>query len=214
MAKAAKSNSTKPTAVALIEAAERIFADQGVENASLRQIATAAGSANSFAVQYHFGSREALVDAIFEHRLVEFEGRRAEMLRAIEPFERGDVRRLLEVMCRPLFDQRDAQGRHSYANFLSSLYRTSMGLERRLNVSHKAPVMGLVGDRLRESLPELDNREFAQRSLLGFRMMLDAILCVDVGTGHFEDEAEALDEVLTLLEALFRARARRTLSVT
>ena len=46
-------------AKALLDAAERLFSDQGFESTSLRQITTEAG-ANLAAVNYHFGSKENL----------------------------------------------------------------------------------------------------------------------------------------------------------
>lgn len=46
----------------LIEAAETLFADQGFDTVSVRDITTAA-KANVAAVNYHFGSREGIVNA-------------------------------------------------------------------------------------------------------------------------------------------------------
>ena len=44
----------------LIEAAEELFADEGFDRVSVRDITTKAG-ANVAAVNYHFGSREGLI---------------------------------------------------------------------------------------------------------------------------------------------------------
>ena len=44
----------------------RLFAQQGVEAVSLRTINTEAGSKNKSAVQYHFGSKLGILEAIFE----------------------------------------------------------------------------------------------------------------------------------------------------
>jgi AcrR family transcriptional regulator len=46
---------------------ERMFAEQGYDGASLRQLTAAAG-VNLAAVNYHFGSKEGLLAAIFESR--------------------------------------------------------------------------------------------------------------------------------------------------
>ena len=48
----------------LMVAAEKLFGQRGIENVSLREIAAAAGHANTSAVQYHFGSKESLVQAV------------------------------------------------------------------------------------------------------------------------------------------------------
>lgn len=52
----------------LIRAAEEIFAAQGVHGGQLRDVVALAGQANPSAVQYHFGSRERLVDAVMAGR--------------------------------------------------------------------------------------------------------------------------------------------------
>ncbi|MEU9862414.1 TetR family transcriptional regulator [Streptomyces sp. NPDC047971] len=52
----------------LIRAAEEIFAAQGVDGAQLRDIVALAGQGNPSAVQYHFGSRGGLLDAVMAGR--------------------------------------------------------------------------------------------------------------------------------------------------
>ncbi|MET0908751.1 MAG: helix-turn-helix domain-containing protein, partial [Ilumatobacteraceae bacterium] len=62
---------TLPSASArrIVEVAERLFALHGIDGVSLRQIAAAAGTANNSAVNYHFGSKDGLITAIFQYRL-------------------------------------------------------------------------------------------------------------------------------------------------
>ncbi|MEU2505621.1 TetR family transcriptional regulator [Streptomyces sp. NPDC007863] len=57
----------------LIRAAEELFAAQGVDGAQLRDITRVAGQANPSAVQYHFGSRAGLLDAVMAGRLARTE---------------------------------------------------------------------------------------------------------------------------------------------
>ncbi|MFJ3215075.1 TetR family transcriptional regulator [Kitasatospora sp. NPDC086801] len=52
----------------LLRAAEELFATRGVEAALTRDITRLAGQSNPSAVQYHFGSREGLLDAIMAGR--------------------------------------------------------------------------------------------------------------------------------------------------
>ena len=53
---------------ALLDAAERLFAEAGVDATSLRAITQAAG-ANLASVNYHFGSKEGLVRAVLARRI-------------------------------------------------------------------------------------------------------------------------------------------------
>ena len=57
----------KDTKSRLLTIAERLFAEQGFGGVSVRQLTSAAG-VNLAAVNYHFGSKEGLLAAIFEQR--------------------------------------------------------------------------------------------------------------------------------------------------
>lgn len=63
----------------LLDAAERLFAQRGFAATSLRDI-TAEAQANLASVNYHFGSKEALLDAVFERRLVPVNDERLTLL--------------------------------------------------------------------------------------------------------------------------------------
>lgn len=63
----------------LLDAAERLFAERGFEATSLRDV-TSKAKANLAAVNYHFGSKDALVRAVFERRLGEVNRRRLALL--------------------------------------------------------------------------------------------------------------------------------------
>src|SRR5918996_5272493 len=56
------------TREALLDAAEALFSEHGIQASSLRMITHQAG-ANLAAVHYHFGSKEGLVRAVFSRRL-------------------------------------------------------------------------------------------------------------------------------------------------
>ena len=83
----------------LILAAEILFAKGGIEGVSLREIAAAAGQRNHHAVQYHFGIRDTLVQAVFDYRMDQMEAARGAMLAAAEASGRlDDTRSIVETM--------------------------------------------------------------------------------------------------------------------
>ena len=53
--------STRDGRTRLLDSAERLFAERGVDGPSLRDINTAAGQRNASGVQYHFGGRAGLL---------------------------------------------------------------------------------------------------------------------------------------------------------
>ena len=66
-----------------MDAAERLFARDGIEASSLRSITTEAG-VNLAAVNYHFQSKDALIHAVIGRRLKPVNERRLAMLDACE----------------------------------------------------------------------------------------------------------------------------------
>lgn len=92
--------------LALVLAAERLFAEFGVHGVSLRQIVEASGLRNASAVQYHFGSRDRLAEAVFEHRMSAINPRRQARLDAAAAAGRlDDMRALVSVWVWPLAEE-------------------------------------------------------------------------------------------------------------
>jgi AcrR family transcriptional regulator len=54
------------TRLRFIEAAEELFSSRSIDSVSLNEITVAAGQKNRNALQYHFGSREGLLQAIID----------------------------------------------------------------------------------------------------------------------------------------------------
>ncbi len=67
----------------LLDAAEALFAEHGFADTSLRAI-TARAKANLAAVNYHFGSKDELIRAVFARRLEPLTGERLARLAALE----------------------------------------------------------------------------------------------------------------------------------
>lgn len=108
------------TRMQLIMAAERLFADRGIEGVSQREIAIAAGNGNTNAVKYHFGSKDDLVQGIFQMRVEQMEERRAAMLADADRQGRlEDPNVLMSILFAPLMDIVDEAGKHSCAAFIN-----------------------------------------------------------------------------------------------
>lgn len=107
----------------LIEVAERLFAEHGLDGVSLRQIATEAGTSNNSAVRYHFGSKDALVTAIIEYRLPLIIQRRELLSARSDP---DDLRSVLEAHLLPVVDMAESIDNH-YLIFIEQLQRYGRG---------------------------------------------------------------------------------------
>lgn len=162
--------------VRMILVGEALFAEGGINGVSMRKIAAKAGQGNHFAVQYHFGSREGLVEAIFDYRMEQMEPIRAQMLADAEAAGRlDDARTLLDIILLPQLSLPDGEGHHSYAGFLSQYLMRS--LSPRFGDFGSAPheYLARTFDLLRARLHYLPE-EVAQRRLVAGCFMFLAIL--------------------------------------
>jgi len=75
----------------ILDSAEYFFARKGFHNTSLRAITGRAG-VNLAAVNYHFGSKEALLEAVFERRLVPLNRVRRQNLEVVRETARKEGR--------------------------------------------------------------------------------------------------------------------------
>jgi AcrR family transcriptional regulator len=105
----------------LLLTAERLYAERGLDGVSMREIAREAEQKNNSALHYHFGSKEALLDAIIRLRMQEVDAVRNDYLDECEAQGRTDLRAAVEALVRPL-----AQGlvasrpNHYYNRFLAA----------------------------------------------------------------------------------------------
>jgi len=108
----------------LISAAERLFAKEGMA-VSMRRINEAAGQRNASAAHYHFGSKEALIDAILEKRMGATNQRRQNMLdEAEEANLSDDLRTMVQCLVLPLAETISGGSKRSnYVRFLAQLNR-------------------------------------------------------------------------------------------
>jgi AcrR family transcriptional regulator len=99
----------------MIEVAERLYAERGINGVSLREIGAAAGQRNTAAARYHFGTKQGLVDAVFEHRMVPINARRLALLDELDAEGRGhDLTGLAEAFLFPLAEELGEVGRPSF----------------------------------------------------------------------------------------------------
>ncbi len=95
---------TKPTKERLLDAAERLCAEHGIEGTSIRAITDAAG-ANVAAVNFHFQGKAGLIEALFIRRIKPLAAKRLELLDALHADgDTPDAADLLGAFMAPLLD--------------------------------------------------------------------------------------------------------------
>lgn len=184
----------------LILAAEILFAKGSIDGVSLREIAAMAGQRNHHAVQYHFGTRDALVQAIFDFRMDQMEAIRGEMLQAARAAgQLEDARAIMDIIFLPQLELIDAHGDHSYANFLCQYLLRNSDTEFGRFGGHLPPHIAEALSLLRARLDFLSD-EAAQRRLITACFMFLNILAAHTrdAADHRVDQAfsAALDDTL------------------
>jgi AcrR family transcriptional regulator len=103
------------TKTRILDAAEHLFAERGYDATSLRAITAAAG-ANLAAVNYHFHSKEALIQAVVARKLGPLNQRRLELLDRYEA-EAGRGRVPVEKILRAFLEPVARAGQESPAGW-------------------------------------------------------------------------------------------------
>ena len=105
----------------MIAVAERLFAERGIGEVSLREIGAGAGQRNHGAAQYHFGTKAGLVRAIVEHRMRPLNERRLQLLAEVDAAGRADDLRALVVALLQPFVESIARPPTHWARFLAQV---------------------------------------------------------------------------------------------
>lgn len=165
------------TPARLMDAAERLFAEYGVEAVSFRQLAESA-QANVASVHYHFGSREALLEAVLERRMVHIAQRRAELLQE----QRGSgshptVEQWVRILVAPLQEliEREAHQGRAYIRLMWRCQSEHPAWVEQLAHRYFGATTHDFNRLLREALPYLDRAALRQRAMLASRLAFDVL---------------------------------------
>ncbi|MFT5720308.1 MAG: AcrR family transcriptional regulator [Motiliproteus sp.] len=118
---------SKPTVQRILDTAVVLFAEQGFEQTSIRDITQAAG-VNLAAINYHFGSREALIHAVAERYLTPL---CQDMELQLDDYDASatvlSLEDLLELMIRSMLKatEQDTQGVCLFMRLVSQAYLSS-----------------------------------------------------------------------------------------
>ena len=87
----------------LLDVAEQLFGERGVDHVSIREIQLAAGTRNTAAVHFHFGDRDGLIDALMHRHLARIGARQQELWdKVVADDGLSDDHRLVELLVRPV----------------------------------------------------------------------------------------------------------------
>lgn len=166
----------------ILDTAERLFMAHGYEGTSMRQI-TSEASVNLAAVNYHFGSKEALIEEVFRRRLDWLNEERLRVLDEMEAAAEGKPLKpsqIVDAFFGTLIRMAEDEKRGGL-NFLRLLGRTMTEPSEfiRAFLAHKyVHVMDRFKEALFKALPDVPKAEIVWR----FHFMLGATSYAIAGT--------------------------------
>ncbi|HEX3461115.1 MAG TPA: TetR family transcriptional regulator [Acidimicrobiales bacterium] len=162
------------TRTRLMQAAERLIAERGVDAVSVRDI-TAAADTNSASIHYHFQSKEGLIHAIMEDRAERLGERRGSYLQALGP-DAPSVRAVAEAIVNPTFEfvsGHEEESDTAYVGFLAALLDDPTmvpALERYFANQYDA-----YFDALRRARPDLEEGALVNRVCFALHLVLNTV---------------------------------------
>jgi len=170
------------TSMRLLLAAERLIADEGVAQVSMRRINIEAGTGNISAVHYHFGSLEGVVEAIFALRVPNLDARRNDLLDEMRGRPGSpSVNEVLQAVVWPLAEQMlEGAPDNCYLRFLANVNRVpSFDMRTFLRHRHRRGLTRCYV-LLRRAFPSVPKDVLHARIMLGWREVIYTLADVDL----------------------------------
>ena len=191
------------TKTRILDVAEQLFMEHGFEATSLRQL-TSAASVNLAAVNYHFGSKEDLFQAVLTRRLDPMNQERIELLDRAER-EAGthpaQVEQVIFAMLIPALRlaRDEERGGKNFLRLLGRAYADPAPFIRHFLSAQYADMIGRYKEAFHRALPHLSRQELTWR----LHFVMGALSYTSAGTDALKliaqvsaSEREGNDELL------------------
>jgi len=153
------------TRTRILDSAEELFMQHGFEATSMRVLTSKAG-VNLAAVNYHFGSKHALIEAVFRRRLDPMNAARIAALDELEASGRAlDAEAIIRAFVGPSLRMiEDARGGgRNFIRLLGRTYTEPAKSIRQLIGQMYAPTMQCYKSALERALPHMPREELVWR---------------------------------------------------
>jgi AcrR family transcriptional regulator len=143
----------------VLAVAERLFAERGLDAVSIRDIIAAAG-ANLGAINYHFGTKDRLIEAVFERRLIPSARERLQALEAVEKSagkRAPGLEAVLEAIFRPVVEEAmdPRRGGTTFGRLMARSLVDPHPVMERVMHSHFTPLVKRFDAALMRAMPSL-----------------------------------------------------------
>ena len=201
------------TRESLLDAAETLFSEHGIEAASLRQITQQAG-ANLAAVNYHFGSKDGLIRAVFVRRLKPLFDERIRLLEECDLEAEDGLEQVLTAFLAPVVRMREAHQGCAFGRLMGRAFSEPKEEVKAIVMEEFREGIERFLGAFRQLLPYLSEGERMWRFHFVAGAMSHTVSCAHVlekysgGACHPSDPEEALGQLVTFLAAGMRGPSR------
>ncbi|GAB7537390.1 TetR/AcrR family transcriptional regulator [Burkholderia sp. 22PA0099] len=203
------------TKARILDAAEDLFVEHGFEAMSMRQI-TSRAAVNLAAVNYHFGSKEALIHAMLSRRLDQLNDERLRILDRFEAQLGNSItcEHVLGAMFIPALQaSRDPQrGGRAFLRLIGRAYTDPSTFVRSFLAAHYASVAGRFFDAFQRALPQLPRNELGWRLHYAIGALSGALagaetdsLLDDFSQGRTMNDVQMIARLSSLIVAALKA---------
>lgn len=194
----------------ILDAAETLFAQYGFGGTSLRQV-TSQADVNIAAVNYHFGSKENLVNEVFRRRMDEMSAQRLQRLQTAVAERPDDLEAILAAFVEPPLAM--AQDRHGGGAFIRVIARAyaekNDGLRRFLSEQY-GHVLREFAKAIAHCVPSLSKEELYWRidflaGALTYAMADFGMIKRPAGVSETDHRQRAAQELIRFAAAGFKS---------
>jgi len=192
----------------ILDSAEKLFGMKGFDGTSLRDITTAA-EVNLAAINYHFQTKDSLIDAIVARRIQPVNKKRFELLEVAGP--NPTVEQILTAFMAPVMQVKV----DSLAPLIGRILSNPELFVERVFHKHLAPVSQSFVEALSKALPELPPSEILWRLHFSVGVMTHTMLWgriypkITNGVCDISDREALVDRTVRFVAAGFRAPASK-----
>ena len=195
----------------ILDAAETLFAQHGFAGTSLRQV-TSRADVNIAAVNYHFGSKENLVNEVFRRRMDEMSAQRLSRLQeAVKAEGGGDLDAILAAFVEPpLAMAQDHHGGGAFIRVIARAYAEKNDGLRRFLSEQYGHVLREFAKAISACMPGLSKEELYWRldflaGALTYAMADFGLIKRPHGVTETEHRRRAAQELIRFAAAGFKA---------
>ncbi len=168
------------TKVKILDAAETLFAAKGFRGTTMRAI-TDKADVNLAAVNYHFGSKQSLLEEVIKRRIIPLNSIRKEKLEEVRDIARKkgrvpDIKLVMYAFIEPTLRFKDSSpGARNFFTFIGRSFTDPDNTVRHVFLKFIKPIFQLLSEITSEALPHLPREQIFWRLMFSMGSLFHTI---------------------------------------